>query len=134
MKGYPPAQGLFDPSYESDACGVGFVCHLKGHASNLVVSQGLQMLENMNHRGGCGCEPDSGDGAGILTRLPDKFFRRVTSELGFSLPPLGEYGVAMVFMPKEMVARNECQLVLERIAREYGMTVLGWRDVPVDSS
>jgi glutamate synthase (NADPH) large chain len=133
MNGHPPRQGLYDPSFESDACGVGFLCHLKGRASNQIVSQALLMLENMNHRGACGCEPDSGDGAGILTRLPDKFLRRVTTAQGIILPPPGEYGVAMVFLPKEMLARNECQFVLEKMVREYGMTVLGWRDVPVDS-
>src|SRR5271154_4329037 len=133
MKLHPPAQGLYNPQHEHDACGVGFLCHIKGKASNRIVSQALQMLENMNHRGACGCEPDSGDGAGILTRLPDKFLRRVTTAQGFSLPPPGEYGVAMVFLPKDMLARNECQFVLEKMVREYGMTVLGWRDVPVDS-
>jgi glutamate synthase domain-containing protein 2/glutamate synthase domain-containing protein 1/glutamate synthase domain-containing protein 3 len=134
MNGHPAKQGLYDPQFEHDACGVGFVCHLKNLASNKLVQQGLLMLENMNHRGACGCEPDSGDGAGILVRMPDKFLRRVTAPLGFKLPPSGQYGVAQCFMPKELVARNECQLVLERIAREYGMTILGWRDVPVDSS
>jgi glutamate synthase (NADPH) large chain len=133
MTGHPLKQGLYDPAFEHDACGVGFICHLKNQASNRVVGQALEMLENMNHRGACGCEPDSGDGAGLLARMPDKFFRRVTGPLGIKLPAAGEYGVAMVFMPKELVARNECQLVLERIVREYGMTVLGWRDVPVDS-
>ncbi|HUB24964.1 MAG TPA: glutamate synthase large subunit [Tepidisphaeraceae bacterium] len=133
MSAYPPAQGLFDPQYESDACGVGFICHFKGRASNQIISKGLEMLENMNHRGGCGCEPDSGDGAGILMRLPDRFFRRVTAPLGIHLPPFGEYGVAMVFLPKDVLARTECQRVLEQMVHEYGMTVLGWRDVPVDS-
>jgi len=133
MNGHLKAQGLYDPQFESDACGVGFVCHLKGKASNSLVGQALQMLENMEHRGACGCEENSGDGAGILTRLPDKFLRKVTAPLGINLPPLGEYGVGMVFLPKEMIARNECQVTLERIVREYGMTVLGWRDVPVDN-
>lgn len=133
MNGVPPKQGLFDPQCESDACGVGFVCHLKGQASNRIVGQALRMLENMSHRGGCGCEPDSGDGAGILVRLPDKFFRRVTGVQGIHLPPPGEYGVAMAFLPKDVLARTECQRVLEQMVHEYGMTVLGWRDVPVDS-
>src|SRR5271154_1259504 len=101
MRNYPPKQGLFDPQHESDACGVGFLCHLKGLASNRIISSGLQMLENMNHRGACGCEPDSGDGAGILMRMPDRFFRRVTTSLGIPLPAAGEYGVAMVFLPKD---------------------------------
>src|ERR1700683_2694617 len=100
MKGSPPAQGLFDPRHESDACGVGFLCHLKGKASNRIISQGLEMLENMNHRGACGCEPDSGDGAGILMKMPDAFLRRKAAELGFSLPEAGQYGVANIFLPK----------------------------------
>ena len=133
MNGYPPAQGLYDPQFEHDSCGVGFICHMKGNASNRVISQALEMLENMNHRGGCGCDPDSGDGAGILVRLPDAFLRRQCAALGFALPPLGQYGLGQVFMPKDLVSRNECQKITERIARENGMTVLGWRDVPVNS-
>ncbi|HTW93620.1 MAG TPA: glutamate synthase large subunit, partial [Tepidisphaeraceae bacterium] len=134
MKHYPPAQGLFDPRFESDACGVGFLCHLKGQESNRIVSDALKMLENMNHRGACGCDANSGDGAGILVRLPDKFFRKVTAPLGITLPPLGEYGVAMVFLPREMVARHECERTLEKVVRDYGMVVLGWRDVPVNDA
>jgi len=87
MNGRPSAQGLYDPRHEHDACGVGFLCHLKNQATNRIISQGLEMLENMAHRGACGCEPDSGDGAGILLRMPDKFLRRVTQPLGFTLPP-----------------------------------------------
>ena len=94
MKGLPGPQGLYDPDYEHDACGVGFICHIKGKASHKIVSDALQMLENMNHRGGCGCEPDSGDGAGILVRMPDKFFREKCARLGITLPPAGQYGVA----------------------------------------
>jgi glutamate synthase domain-containing protein 2/glutamate synthase domain-containing protein 1/glutamate synthase domain-containing protein 3 len=133
MTGYPPAQGLYHPQYEHDACGVGFLCHIKGKASNAIVLQALQMLENMNHRGACGCEPDSGDGAGILVRLPDAFLRRKCTELGILLPPLNQYGVANVFMPQDMVQRNECQRILEKVVSDYGMITLGWRDVPVDN-
>ena len=89
MIGHPPAQGLYDPQFESDACGVGFLCQLKNQASNRIVSQALEMLENMNHRGACGCEPDSGDGAGILVRLPDKFFRRVLGSRASACRPWG---------------------------------------------
>src|ERR1700722_14093963 len=102
MKGYPPAQGLYDTQYEHDACGVGFLCHMKGQATNRIVLQGLEMLENMNHRGACGCEPDSGDGAGILVRLPDAFLRRKCAELGFKLPPLGQYGTGNIFLPQDV--------------------------------
>jgi glutamate synthase domain-containing protein 2/glutamate synthase domain-containing protein 1/glutamate synthase domain-containing protein 3 len=132
MSAYPPKQGLYDPQFEHDACGVGFLAHLKGQASHRIVLQALEMLENMAHRGACGCEPNSGDGAGILIRLPDKFLRRKCAALGISLPPLGHYGVGNVFLPQDMVQRNECQRILEKVVLDYGMTVLGWRDVPVD--
>ncbi|MGB7157754.1 MAG: glutamate synthase large subunit [Tepidisphaeraceae bacterium] len=130
--GLPPAQGLYDPAYEHDACGVGFVCHIKGKASNAIVSNALEMLERMNHRGGCGCEPDSGDGAGILVRIPDSFFRAELDKKGIALPPHGLYGVATVFLPKDMVSRHHCESIIDKTVREYGMTVIAWRDVPVD--
>jgi glutamate synthase domain-containing protein 2/glutamate synthase domain-containing protein 1/glutamate synthase domain-containing protein 3 len=133
MRGYPPAQGLYDPRHEHDACGVGFICHIKGNASNRIIMQALEMLENMNHRGACGCEPDSGDGAGIMVRLPDAFLRRKCTDLGITLPPLNQYGVANVFLPQDMVQRNECQRILEKVVADYGMVTLGWRDVPVDN-
>ncbi len=132
MKGLPPAQGLYHPAYEHDACGVGFICHLKGAASHQIVSDALLMLENMNHRGACGCEEDSGDGAGLLVQTPDKFFRREAAKLNITLPPQGQYGVGMTFLPQDMVMRHECERIFERIAKENGMKVLGWRDVPVD--
>jgi glutamate synthase domain-containing protein 2/glutamate synthase domain-containing protein 1/glutamate synthase domain-containing protein 3 len=134
VRGYPAPVGLYHPDYEHDACGVGFVCHIKGKGSNQVVLRGLDMLENMNHRGACGCEPDSGDGAGILVATPDKFFRRKAGELGFKLPKAGDYAVAMCFLPKDLLARRECEQILERIVREYGMQVLGWRDVPTNNA
>src|SRR5688572_20483662 len=132
MNGYPLAQGLYDTAFEHDACGVGFICHIKGKPSHKIVTDALTMLENMNHRGACGCEPDSGDGAGILVRTPDKFFRRECRKLNIKLPKLGEYGVAMIFLPQDIVSRSQCERVFEGIVREYGMVVLGWRDVPVD--
>src|SRR3954449_2681628 len=98
--GYPPPQGLYDPRFEHDACGVGFVCHMKGNASNSIVDNALEMLERMNHRGACGCEPDSGDGAGIMVKLPDKFLRREMGKKGVALPKAGHYGVAQIFFPK----------------------------------
>ena len=133
MRGYPPAQGLYDPRLEHDACGVGFLCHIKGKASNRIIMQALEMLENMNHRGACGCEPNSGDGAGILVHLPDGFLRRKCAELGFTLPPLNQYGVANVFLPQDVVQRNECQRILEKVVADNGMVTLGWRDVPTDN-
>src|SRR5450432_3261257 len=102
MNGLPPSQGLYDPSHEHDSCGVGFICHIKGKPSHQIVSDALLMLENMNHRGGCGCEENSGDGAGILVRLPDAFFREKCAALGINLPKLGNYAVGQVFLSREM--------------------------------
>ncbi|HEY0008239.1 MAG TPA: hypothetical protein VGB55_05920, partial [Tepidisphaeraceae bacterium] len=131
--GLPPAQGLYDPQFEKDACGVGFVAHIKGKASHKLVTQGLEILENMEHRGAVGAEPDSGDGAGILLGTPDKFFRRECAKLGFKLPKAGEYAVGMCFLPKDLVARRICEEKIEELTEEYGMKILGWRDVPVNS-
>src|SRR5271167_1046780 len=100
IKGYPKPQGLYDPSFEHDSCGVGFIAHIKGKADHSLVMRSLDMLENMSHRGACGCEPDSGDGAGILVNTPDAFLRRKCAELGFNLPPLGQYGVGNIFLPQ----------------------------------
>ena len=132
VRGLPPARGLYDPSHEHDACGFGFVAHIKGRADNAIVDQGLTMLERMEHRGACGCEPDSGDGAGILVATPDAFFRRVCRPLGIDLPPLGEYAVAMLFLPKSHDSRRACEALFEKVVNQYDMTVLGWRDVPTD--
>jgi glutamate synthase (NADPH) large chain len=134
MNGLPPAQGLYNPSNEHDACGVGFICHIKGKASHKIVSDALLMLENMNHRGACGCEEDSGDGAGILVQTPDALFRREAKKLNITLPPRGQYGVGMLFLPQDLAMRQECEAILERVAKENGMKVLGWRDVPVDDN
>jgi glutamate synthase (NADPH/NADH) large chain len=133
MKGLPSAQGLYDPRFEHDACGVGFICHIKGRPSHQIVKDALQMLENMNHRGGCGCEQDSGDGAGLLVGMPDAFLRAECAKLGFTLPKLGQYAMGMCFLPRDATARLQCEKIFERVAREYEMTVLGWRDVPTDS-
>ena len=100
MNGLPSPQGLYDPSYEHDACGVGFICHIKGKASHQIVSDALQMLENMNHRGACGCEENSGDGAGILVRIPDAFLREKCAAIGINLPKPGSYAVGQVFLPQ----------------------------------
>ena len=135
MNGLPPAQGLYDPRFEHDACGVGFICHIKGQPSHEIVSNALLMLENMNHRGACGCEENSGDGAGILVRIPDAFLRAKCKELGIKLPKPGElarrHGLphARTRSPAGSASRFS-----RRVAREYGMVVLGWRDVPVDDA
>src|SRR6185369_861761 len=130
--GLPPAQGLYLPEYEHDACGVGFICHIKGKASNSIVDNALTMLERMNHRGACGCEPDSGDGAGILVSLPDKFLRREMNKKGITLPKFGQYGVAQVFLPKDTISRNACIRMIQDVVDGYEMKILGWRDVPTN--
>ena len=130
----PPAQGLYDPRHEHDACGIGFVAHIKGHKSHDIIVKGIQVLINLTHRGACGCDPETGDGAGILIQIPHKFFARECARLGFTLPPAGEYGVGMTFLPVEKQQRLQCEGVIERIVREEGLTVLGWRDTPIDAS
>jgi glutamate synthase domain-containing protein 2/glutamate synthase domain-containing protein 1/glutamate synthase domain-containing protein 3 len=128
--GMPAAQGLYDPANEHDNCGFGFIASIKNKPSHDLVDNALTMLENMEHRGACGCEPDSGDGAGILVGTPDKFFRREATRLGFKLPKAGEYAVAMCFLPHDMVARQECEAKLNELLKAADMQVLGWRDVP----
>ncbi|MEI7532373.1 MAG: glutamate synthase-related protein [Betaproteobacteria bacterium] len=128
----PTAQGLYDPSNEHDACGVGFVAHIKGNKTHDIVSQGLKILENLDHRGAVGADALMGDGAGILIQVPDQYFREEMIKLGVKLPPSGEYGVGMVFLPKENASRLACEQELERTVRIEGQVVLGWRDVPVN--
>ncbi|MCB0066375.1 MAG: hypothetical protein KDD77_04440, partial [Caldilineaceae bacterium] len=132
--GYPTKQGLYDPSFEKDACGVGFVVNIKGKQSHTIVRHAMQVLVNLNHRGACGCEPNTGDGAGINMQLPDKFLRKVAAACGCELPPVGEYGVGMVFLPKDAEQRAAFEAEFEQIVREEGQTVLGWRTVPTDNS
>ncbi|GLS03575.1 glutamate synthase [Chitiniphilus shinanonensis] len=129
----PDPQGLYDPIHEHDACGVGFVAHVKGRKSHAIVEQGLLILKNLDHRGAVGADPLQGDGAGILLQIPDALYREEMAALGVTLPPEGEYGVAMCFLPKEAASRAACQEELERAVRAEGQVVLGWRDVPVDS-
>ncbi|MFA6970867.1 MAG: glutamate synthase large subunit [Gallionella sp.] len=125
-------QGLYDPRQERDACGVGFVAHIKGKKSHDMVSQGLQILENLTHRGATGADPLAGDGAGILLQIPDAFFRAQCATQGLALPE--HYGVGMLFLPADAVARAACeQIIVDKIVAE-GQSVLGWRDVPVNSS
>src|SRR6202790_4352245 len=125
--GLPPAQGLYDPAYEHDACGIGFVASIRCEKSHQIIRQGIQVLINLTHRGACGCDPETGDGAGILIQIPHKFFARECSQLGFTLPPPGEYAVGMVFLPVEPSHRLLAEGILERIAREEGLTALRWR-------
>ena len=128
----PRAQGLYDPTNEHDACGVGFVAHIKGAKSHDIVQKGLQILLNLDHRGATGADHLFGDGAGILIQIPDDFYRAEMAQQGLTLPPPGEYGVGMIFLPKEHASRLACEQELERTVRAEGQRVIGWRDVPVD--
>ncbi len=123
---------LYVPASEHDACGVGFVAHIKGQKSHAIVSNALQILMNLDHRGAVGADKLMGDGAGILIQLPDALYREEMSKQGVSLPPAGEYGVGMVFLPKEHASRMACEQELERAIKAEGQVLLGWRDVPVD--
>ena len=125
-------RGLYRPTAEHDACGVGFVAHIKGKASHALVQQALLILHNLDHRGAVGADPLCGDGAGILIQIPDAYFRDELSRQGVMLPPQGEYGVGMIFLPREHASRLACEQELERTVRAEGQVVLGWRDVPVD--
>ncbi len=128
--GQPVKQGLYDPRYEHDACGVGFVVNIKGQKSHAIVAQGLQVLLNLAHRGACGCEPNTGDGAGVLMQMPDKFMRKVAAASGIELPSPDEYAVGMIFLPQREDHRFICEQRFEKIIRAEGQTVLGWRTVP----
>ena len=130
----PPRQGLYNPANEHDACGVGFVAHIKGKKTHTIVDHGLLILKNLTHRGAVGADPLAGDGAGILIQIPDQFFREEMAMVGVSLPALGEYGVGMVFLPKEPAARLACEYEIERAIKKEGQVLLGWRDVPCDNS
>jgi glutamate synthase (NADPH) large chain len=126
------AGGLYDASREHDACGVGFVAHIKGQRAHSIIAQGLKILENLDHRGAVGADKLMGDGAGILIQIPDEYFRAEMAALGIALPPPGEYGVGQVFLPKEHASRLACEQELERAVKAEGQVLLGWRDVPVD--
>jgi glutamate synthase (ferredoxin) len=130
----PLAQGLYHPAHEHDACGIGFVANVRGLKSHEIISKGIQVLLNLTHRGACGCDPETGDGAGILLQIPHEFFVRECGKLGFELPEPGAYGVGMTFLPVEKHERLQCEGILERIVREEGLTVLGWRDTPCFAS
>ena len=125
-------QGLYSSANEHDACGVGFVAHIKGLKAHSIVEQGLKILENLDHRGAVGADKLMGDGAGILIQLPDQYYREEMAQQGVDLPPPGEYGVGMIFLPKEHASRLACEQELERAVRLEGQVLLGWRDVPVD--
>jgi len=132
---WPPArQGLYDPANEHDACGLGFIAHIKGRKNHAIVRHGLAILENLTHRGATGADPLQGDGAGILIQLPDTFLRRACGKLGITLPAIGQYGAGMVFLPREPASRMACEQEIERAILAEGQMLLGWRDVPTDNS
>jgi glutamate synthase domain-containing protein 1 len=130
----PQAQGLYDPANEHDACGVGFVANIKAKKSHEIIEHGLLILKNLTHRGAVGYDPKLSDGAGILIQIPDRFFREEMKKQGVTLPPVGQYGVGMVFLPREPASRFACEYEIERAIKDEGQVLLGWRDVPVDNA
>ena len=130
----PGAQGLYHPQHEHDACGVGFVAHIKGKKTHAIVEQGLTVLKNLTHRGAVGWDPKLSDGAGLLIQIPDRFLRAEMAVQGVKLPPVGQYGVGMVFLPREPASRFACEYELERAVKDEAQMLLGWRDVPVNNS
>ena len=128
----PSPQGLYHPQNEHDACGMGLVASIRGEKSHDIIRKGIEVLINLTHRGAAGCDPETGDGAGILIQIPHVFFAHECGELGIQLPGPGAYGVAMVFLPVDKHSRLQCEGVFERIAAEEGLKVLGWRDTPVN--
>ncbi len=127
----PPAYGLYDPAHEKDSCGVGFIAHIKGRASHQIVLDADQILQAMDHRGACGCEPNTGDGSGIMCGLPHKFLRKVAKQdLGIDLPEPGQFAAGLVFLPQDEAERNHCKVTVERLIAEAGQKFLGWRSVP----
>ncbi len=135
LPAYPPGrQGLYDPGNEHDACGLGFIAHIKGRKSHAIITQALAILKNLSHRGATGADPLQGDGAGILIQMPDAFLRRACGRLGITLPVEGQYGVGMVFLPREPASRMACAQEIERAIAAEGQILLGWRDVPTSNA
>ena len=132
--GPPPKQGLYDPSFEKDACGVGFVVDIKGRKSHRILQQAIEVLENLDHRGASGSEVNTGDGAGVLMQMPHAFFKEACKKARFTLPAAGQYGVGIVFLPRNPTKRRKLEEVFEHIVQSSGLTMLGWRTVPVDNS
>ena len=130
----PPAEGLYDLSQEKDSCGVGFIANIKGKKSHQIVTDAINILCNLEHRGATGADPRAGDGAGILVQIPHDFFARKAGELGFKLPKPGEYAVAALFMPREAAWSTVIQSIIADQIKDEGLTLLGWRDVPTDNS
>jgi glutamate synthase domain-containing protein 2/glutamate synthase domain-containing protein 1/glutamate synthase domain-containing protein 3 len=132
--GPPPKQGLYDPAFEKDACGVGFVVDIKGRKSHRILQQAIEVLENLDHRGACGCEVNTGDGAGVLMQMPHAFFKEVSKKARITLPEAGQYGAGIVFLPRNPTKRRKLEEAFEHIVQSAGLNTLGWRTVPVDNS
>ncbi|MDH3227623.1 MAG: glutamate synthase subunit alpha, partial [Thermoleophilia bacterium] len=131
--GLPPKQGLYDPQMEHDSCGVGFIAHIKGQRSHDLLLDAAHMLTRMNHRGACGCEENTGDGAGIMTALPHDFLAKVAKdELGVELPEPGRFGAGLVYLPTKADERERCKATFNRLIVEQGQNLVGWREVPAD--
>ncbi|MDX1961816.1 MAG: glutamate synthase large subunit [Pirellulales bacterium] len=131
--GLPAPQGLYHPEQEHDACGVGFVVNMHGVKSHRIIEQGIEILEHLEHRGACGCDPQTGDGAGILVQMPDEFLRAKAAEIGITLPPVGDYAAGNIFFMPDDAERAECEARLVQVIEAEGQIFLGWRDLPVDS-
>ncbi|HSG69002.1 MAG TPA: glutamate synthase subunit alpha, partial [Planctomycetaceae bacterium] len=131
--GRPKKTGLYDPRHEHDACGIGFIANITGEPSRQIIIDAERILRHMDHRGGCGCDANTGDGAGMLTGLPFKFLRKVArNDLGLELPADGQYGVGNVFLPHDESLRAQCKQLVEHMIAEQGQTLLGWRHMPID--
>ncbi|MBM3521292.1 MAG: hypothetical protein FJX63_11115, partial [Alphaproteobacteria bacterium] len=133
-EGLPDAQGLYDPAREHDACGIGLIANIGNVKSHRMIADGLAILKNLEHRGAVGADPKAGDGSGIMIQIPHGFFAAEAKRLGFELPPARHYGVGFLFLPREPVSRQDIERIWWETAREEGLKILGWRDVPVDSS
>src|SRR2546421_5815725 len=132
--GLPPKQGLYDPRFEHESCGVGFVVNAKGKKSHQIIQQALQVLRNLDRRGACGCEANTGDGAGLLMQMPHAFLQKQCDKLGFKLPKPGQYGAGLIFLPQDPPERQQCERAFEKIVKEEGLKIIGWRTVPTDNS
>ena len=132
--GYPKKQGLYDPQFEHDNCGIGFLAHMKGNKSHQIVEDALHILRNLEHRGGQGDEVNTGDGAGILLQIPHHFFAKVCLTEGVTLPREGHYGVGMLFLPQSEEIRGQCEHELAALIKEENIELLGWRTVPTDDT
>ncbi|MDP6175482.1 MAG: hypothetical protein QGF09_15045, partial [Rhodospirillales bacterium] len=133
-EGRPDKQGLYDPAKEHDSCGIGFVANIKNRKSHTIIEQGLVVLRNLTHRGAAGSDPLAGDGAGILIQLPDAFLRAECKQMDIELPGEGDYGLGMIYLPRDAETRAACEKVITQMVEAEGRRVIGWRDVPVDNS